>query len=69
MADTDLKPCPFCGSAASATDRKQEYGDAIIECVNYTCSAYITANTLEAGIRHWNTRALSPPSLRTEEEG
>lgn len=63
MSD-ELKPCPFCGSKAVATDR---VGGWTIDClgpfdeqISWPCAALDgeMAETQEEAVRNWNTRPI-----------
>ena len=64
MAETELKPCPFCGGKAFMeviephehfiADLPDYGGGAFIECTNCTCS--MSAKTEEKAIEAWNRR-------------
>lgn len=61
MADVILKPCPFCGAAASAWEWN---GGARVDCSKWVADAYsvnvhyvgIGAKTMEEAVRRWNER-------------
>lgn len=61
MADEILKPCPFCGAAASAWAWN---GGARVDCSKWVSDAYsvnvhyvgIGAKTMEEAVRLWNRR-------------
>lgn len=54
MNNTELKPCPFCGSKAH-TDK---IGTPLftIRCTNINCYCEISKNSLEKTIEAWNRR-------------
>ena len=62
---TELKPCPFCGAAASAWEWN---GGARVDCSKWRADAYsvythyvgIGAGTMEEAIELWNRRAEQP---------
>ena len=64
---TELKPCPFCGAAASAWEWN---GGARVDCSKWRADAYsvythyvgIGARTMEEAIELWNRRAEQPPA-------
>lgn len=65
MAETELKPCPFCGSEAGvlivpkhehilATWMPDYEGGVFIECNNCTCM--ISGANIEDATEQWNRR-------------
>lgn len=57
---TDLKPCPFCGSKAMAYF---DHEDNIATCTNDNCPAMPSSvgnATLQEAIDKWNTRFAAP---------
>lgn len=66
---TELKPCPFCGAAASAWEWN---GGARVDCSKWRADAYsvythyvgIGARTMEEAIELWNRRAEQPSAQR-----
>ncbi|HGO6081883.1 TPA: Lar family restriction alleviation protein [Burkholderia cenocepacia] len=59
---TDLLPCPFCGAAATTSERgKGASWHPIIACVNWCCSVSGTGGTRDgmraSAVKLWNTRA------------
>ena len=65
MKETELKPCPFCGSEAELikhsfwNEKKQNYADKTysIKCCNCSVETYEFYETEELVIRAWNRRA------------
>ena len=65
-AGDDLKPCPFCGGAASVYIGEHSFMDAIVRCEWCSTEGPVfdewelpTDNRAEAML-HWNTR--TPPT-------
>ena len=56
MKDTELKPCPFCGSNSIAVEMDSMFGDKVW-CEN--CNAKIETDALKfpSAITLWNRRA------------
>lgn len=57
---TELRPCPFCGSAEVDTYEPTAYeigNDASVTCENPTCEAEVRGRTLREAIAKWNRRA------------
>lgn len=63
MADTILKPCPFCGAAASAWEWN---GGARVDCSKWVADANsvnvhyvgIGAKTMKEAVKRWNERKV-----------
>lgn len=57
---SDLKPCPFCGSAGEI-EHKKYLNTWIVQCSNQTCFAsYMIGwdyDTEEEAVEGWNRRA------------
>lgn len=56
VSEVELLPCPFCGGAATRSEREFQY----ISCENHDCFVVVEATSLfgdkEAAIKAWNTR-------------
>lgn len=60
--ETELKPCPFCGGEAKATEyAKQDY---TIECKK--CGAEIGWRPKASAIRCWNRRVKEDKPIELE---
>lgn len=61
MGNKNIKPCPFCGSAAFSYTVNppipdiHDYGGGYVECSG--CTAIISGLTEEQAIEAWNRRA------------
>jgi Lar family restriction alleviation protein len=49
-----LKPCPFCGSDATAIQAKS--GVWFIRCVSNLCAVHVRGEQKESAIHKWNQR-------------
>ena len=65
---SDLKPCPFCGNAASLFEDSNHSTAYLVECLADGCPASPNIWELDkaTAIAAWNTRAPDWQSIATE---
>lgn len=60
MSETELKPCPFCGSDDVFWGMLEEVH--CVECCD-CCAKVETCNGIEDAVKTWNTRAIDRDEL------
>lgn len=64
MSEPELKPCPFCGGAASCFEDATHSTAWWVGCYNDPCEIEpsLWAQTKDQATEEWNTRADLPPT-------
>jgi hypothetical protein len=60
MSDSDVLPCPFCGSKSALFRRADGQGEAVI-CNNYMCGVFISGTPVHPALPLWNKRVQPQP--------